>query len=32
VARSFTDFLLRALDGAGEPYFRRADFEPLEEN
>jgi hypothetical protein len=32
VARSFTDFLLRALDGAGEPYFRRADFKPLEEN
>ncbi len=32
VAQSFTDFLLCALDGAGEPYFRRADFEPLKEN
>jgi hypothetical protein len=31
VARSFTDFLLRALDGAGEPYFRCADFQPLDE-
>jgi hypothetical protein len=30
VARSFTDFLLRALDGAGEPYFRRAGFVPLD--
>lgn len=29
VARSFTDFLLRALDGGSEPYFRRADFVPL---
>ncbi len=32
VARSFTDFLLRALDGSGEPYFRRADFKPLDED
>jgi hypothetical protein len=28
VARSFTDFLLRALDGGSEPYFRRAGFAP----
>jgi hypothetical protein len=26
VARSFTDFLLRAFDGPEVPYFRRADF------
>jgi hypothetical protein len=32
VARSFTDFLLRALDGAGVPYFRCVDFQPLDEN
>jgi hypothetical protein len=29
VARSFTDFLLRALDSGSEPYFRRAGFVPL---
>jgi Domain of unknown function (DUF4419) len=29
VARSFTDFLLRALDGGSDPYFRRAGFVPL---
>jgi Domain of unknown function (DUF4419) len=28
VARSFTDFLLRALDEPAEPYFRRAGFVP----
>jgi hypothetical protein len=28
VARSFTHFLLQALDGAGEPYFRGAGFAP----
>jgi hypothetical protein len=30
VAQSFTDFLLRSLNSADEPYFRRADFESLE--
>jgi Domain of unknown function (DUF4419) len=29
IARSFTDFLRRALDGGSEPYFRRADFTAL---
>ena len=29
VARSFTDFLLQALDGGSEPYFRRTGFVPL---
>ena len=29
VARSFTHFLLQALDSAEEPYFRRADFVAL---
>ena len=29
VARSFTDFLLRALDGGSEPYFRRKGFVSL---
>jgi hypothetical protein len=28
VAQSFTDFLLRALDSAGSPYFRRPGFAP----
>lgn len=31
VARSFTDFLLRALDETGEPYFRGADFKFVED-
>jgi hypothetical protein len=26
IARSFSDFLLRALDGGREPYFRREGF------
>jgi Domain of unknown function (DUF4419) len=29
VAQSFTDFLLRALDGGSEPYFRRKGFVAL---
>jgi hypothetical protein len=29
VARSFTDFLLRALDSGSQPYYRRAGFVPL---
>jgi hypothetical protein len=31
VAQSFTDFLLRALECGGQPYFRRPDFAPLGE-
>jgi hypothetical protein len=29
IARSFTDFLLHALDGGSKPYFRRRGFVPL---